>query len=129
MDAQLDNQAADLAWSIATGLKAGYGLREVLAVLASQAPQPAAAACQRLLAELEAGREVGEALDCWKQETPALARLADALATLDRLQHLDALSEELLRECGSDPAFYPAMRQQAEALGAQTPLRAREGLF
>ena len=125
MDQQIDSQAGDLAWSIATGLRAGYALREIIAQLASMAPEPAATACRKLLAELEAGREMREALAVWIQAPGGLARLAAALLDRDRAESLDALSQALVRECGSDPAFYPAMREQALALGAKTPERAQ----
>jgi hypothetical protein len=36
---------------------------------------------------------------------------------------LDRLSEELLREYGSDPAFYIPMRREAEQLEAKLPER------
>ncbi len=125
MDQQIDSQAGDLAWSIATGLRAGYALREIIAQLASLAPEPTASACRKLLAELEAGKEMREALAVWTQTPGGLARLAAALLDHDRAESLDALSQALLRECGSDPAFYPAMREQAQALGAKTPERAQ----
>jgi Flp pilus assembly protein TadB len=129
MDAGLDKQCSDLAWSIATGLRAGYDLRQVFTVLSSEAPEPAASASRLLLAEFEKGPNAETALATWKQALPsaAIGRLA---ALLERDQAggslpdlLDPLSEDLLREYGSDPAFYDSMRRQAEMLGARVPER------
>jgi hypothetical protein len=117
---------ADLAWSIATGLRAGYDLRQVFQAMAVEAPEPAAAACKRLLGELENGVELGPALANWQSAIPsaALGRLVEALqGSSESVILLDLLSEELLREYGSDPAFYPSMRREAEQLGAPVPER------
>jgi hypothetical protein len=127
MSVDLDRQLADLTWSIATGLRAGYSLRQVFEALAAEAPEPCASACQSFLAELEKCPEGNTALVNWQQaaSSAGLARLVEVLTQAGGLpDQLDPLSDELLRECGSDPAFYPAMRRQAEQLGAKTPERA-----
>lgn len=134
MYAGLDQQLGDLTWSIATGLRAGYSLRQVFEALAAEAPEPAASACKRLLAELDQGLDFNAALASWQRAIPsaALARLAGVLqqpahsaAQSGSLPNsLDPLSEDLLRECGSDPAFYAPMRREAEQLGAKVPERA-----
>ncbi len=118
----LDNQVSDLAWCIACGLRAGYSLRQLFGQLASIAPQPTAAACGPLSA----------ALEVWKKAYPsaALERLAEVIAkqpqTDGRLADaLMGLEQELLQTSGSDPAFYPLMREEAAQLGAQVPERAR----
>lgn len=131
MNAALDRQLGDLIWSISCGMRAGYSVREVFQALAAEAPEPAASAARRLLAALESGVSFEAALRDWKDAlpSPALARLADLLA----LHHqaggnladlIDPLGEELLRDLGSDPAFYAPMRRQAQALGAEVPARA-----
>ncbi len=134
MYAGLDRQLGDLVWSIATGLRAGYSLRQVFEALAAEAPEPAASACKRLLAELDQGLEFSAALASWQRAIPsaALARLVEVLKQPAQSARqsgsladlLDPLSEDLLRDCGSDPAFYAAMRQEAEQLGAKVPERA-----
>lgn len=129
----LDQQIGDMVWSIATGLRAGYNLREVFQALSAEAPEPAASACRLLLADLEKGLDLGAALAAWKQALPSapLARLADLLDHHLRAGGhlpglLDDLEADLLREYGSDPAYYPAMRREAGQLGAKIPARAIE---
>lgn len=130
MYAGLDQQLADLTWSIATGLRAGYSLRQVFEALAVEAPEPAASACKCLLAELDQGVDQTTALANWQRAIPsaALARLAEVLKRPEQsgslADLLDPLSEDLLRACGSDPAFYAPMRREAEQLGAKVPERA-----
>jgi Flp pilus assembly protein TadB len=130
----LERQLGDLTYCIATSLRAGYTLRQVFEVLASQAPEPAASACKLLLTELTQGRELKSALADWKAQvpSPALARLADQISGHSQeggnlVDLLDLLGEELLREAGSDPAFYPLMCEQAQALGAKLPQRVKNG--
>lgn len=133
MSDALDRQLGDLVWSISTGLRAGYNLKEVFQAMTAEAPEPAASACKRLLAELEQGKDYAAALAAWKQSvsSPRLARIIDVMAAHlqaggNLADQLDPLGEELLREVGSDPAFYPAMRREAHQLGAKVPERAGE---
>ncbi len=128
----LDNQVSDLAWCNTCGLRAGYNLRQVLGQLASTAPEPAAAACAQLSAALEQGQDLEAALGAWKKAYPsgALERLADRFARQPQpggnlADALEALEQDLLRTSGSDPAFYPLMREEAAQLGAKVPDRAR----
>ena len=130
MDSGLDRQAGDLTWALSTGLKAGYGLRQVLEVLSAEAPEPAASACSALLAEMGKGADMVTTLSNWKKtfSSPSLARLVDALINHDRTggslpDMLDPLSEEIIRDWGSDPSFYEPMRRQAAELGARVPER------
>lgn len=133
VNAALDQQIGDMVWSIATGLRAGYNLREVFQALSAEAPEPAASACRLLLADLEKGLDLGAALAAWKRAFPSdpLARLADLLDHHRRdgghlPDLLDPLEEALIGEYGSDPAYYPAMRREAGQLGANVPARAVE---
>ncbi len=129
----IDHQVSDLAWCITCGLRAGYSLRQVIEQLASTAPEPAAGACRQLSAALEQGQDLEAALEGWKQRYPsgALERLAEVIASQQRAggdlaDALEALEQDLLRTSGSDPAFYPLMREEAAQLGAKVPERARE---
>lgn len=131
MDTALERQLGDMIWSISCGIRAGYSVREVFTALAAEAPEPAAAAARRFLAALDSGADFTAALCAWKaaSPSPALARLADLIGQHQQsggnlADLIDPLGEELLREQGSDPAFYPAMRRQAAALGAAVPQRA-----
>ena len=131
MNTGLDQQLGDLAWSIATGLRAAYDLHQVFQAMAAEAPEPAASACKRLLAELDKGLELTPALVNWQNAIPsvALSRLVEALKQPSEDDFalpdiLEALSDDLLREFGSDPAFYPSMRREADQLGAKAPERA-----
>ena len=134
MTEALDRQLGDMIWSISCGLRAGYNIRQVFEALAAEAPEPAASAARRFLEEIEKGGYEA-ALRAWKESlsSPILARLASLMEqqrqTGGNLADLiDPLGEEVLRECGSDPAFYEAMRRQAEQLGASVPERARQNL-
>lgn len=130
MTTGLDQQIGDLTWAIVTGLRAGFSIRQVFEVLAGEAPEPAASACRRLLEILTLSGSLESALAEWVKSvpSPALARLAAAL-TQDQessgnlADQLEPLIDQLLAECGTDPAFYPALRREAEMLGANIPAR------
>jgi Flp pilus assembly protein TadB len=121
---ELDRQIGDMTWCITTGLFAGYSFRQTIEAMAKEAPEPAASACKRLLADFEQGLSFETALANWKNAFPsnALARLVEVV-----LYHrqtggnlgilLEPLSDDLVRQHGSDPAFHPAMREEAEILG------------
>ena len=133
MTEALDRQLGDMIWSISCGLRAGYSVRQVFEALVNEAPEPAASAARRFLEEINQSNDYAAALRAWKQAiaSPSLARLADLMEQQRQTggnlaDQLDPLGEELLRECGSDPAFYPALRRQAQALGAATPQRAAQ---
>jgi hypothetical protein len=130
MNTAFDRQLSDMIWSIATGLRAGYRFPEVLEALAQQAPEPTASVCRRFLTELAANPDLPTAITRWSQAYPStgLARLtALVLAHAERggnlADQLEPLGEQLGQEYGSDPAFYPAMRSEAEMLGAKVPQR------
>lgn len=127
MSLDLDRQLGDFIWSISCGLRAGYSIRQVLEALSAEAPEPSASAARRFVAEMDEGG-MESALQTWGETEPGLSRLA-GLIELQRqtgenlADLLDPLGEEMLREYGSDPAFYACMRRQAEALGANLPER------
>jgi Flp pilus assembly protein TadB len=133
MSEALDRQLGDMIWSISCGLRAAYSVRQVFEALASEAPEPAATAARNFLEALEKNGSYEAALRAWKEAipSPSLARLA-ALLELHRQSGgnladlIDPLGEELVRERGSDPAFYEPMRKQAKILGATVPERARQ---
>ncbi len=129
----LDSQVSDLAWCLSCGLRAGYNLREVFEQLAKLAPEPSASACRQMAEALEQGQDILLALEDWKRENPsiALARLANAIAQSQQTDGnladmLELLEQELLQASGSDPAFYPMMREEAVQLGAKIPARAQQ---
>ena len=133
MSEALDRQLGDMIWSISCGLRAAYNVRQVFEALAAEAPEPAATAARRFLEALEKGGGYEFALRAWKEAipSPSLARLADLLdhhrQTGGNLADMiDPLGEELVRERGSDPAFYEPMRKQAKILGATVPERANQ---
>jgi hypothetical protein len=135
MNDPIERQLGDLAWAIVTGLRSAYSLPQVLEVLARLAPQPAAGECQRVVEALREGADLPAALAGWQQPAaPAsLRRLARCLSSGPSesgslLEDLDTFSADLLRECGSDTAFYPALRQEAEDLGAEVPAHVRQWL-
>ena len=126
----LERQLGDLTWCIATGLRAGYSLKQTFETLADQAPEPAAQVCQHLLADLEAGQDFEAALANLKQAFPstALGRLVDVILKQRQTggnlaELLDLFGDDLVSQAGSDPAFHAVMRQEAEALGATLPKR------
>jgi Flp pilus assembly protein TadB len=127
-----DRQLGDLVWSLATGLLAGYSLRQVIEAIATNAPEPTASAFKRLDADLKTGFSLDEGLANLKKSVPS-EHLGKVIAVIQEQQKtggnlalmLEPLSRELVEQAGSDGAFYPAMRQEAEALGAQVPERAR----
>jgi Flp pilus assembly protein TadB len=133
MSEALDRQLGDMIWSISCGMRAGYNVRQVFEALAAEAPEPAATAARRFLAGLEKGGGFESALRAWKEAfpSPSLARLADLLdqhhqAGGNLADLIDPLGDELVRERGSDPAFYEPMRKQAKILGASVPDRAKQ---
>lgn len=123
---ELDRQMGDMTWCITTGLFAGYSFREMIQAMTEKAPEPAASACKRLLADLEQGLSFETAMANWKHDFPSgpLARLVDVVLYHRRTGGnlgilLEPLSDDLVHQHGSDPAFYPAMREEAEVLGCK----------
>lgn len=127
----LDRQLADLVWMMATALRAGYSVRQVVEQLAAEVPQPAAGACARLAAELNSGLTPDQAFANWQQKTLSTF-LPDIAAVIREHQQnggnladmLAPVADQLLDTAGTDPAFYPAMRRLANNVGAALPERA-----
>ncbi len=133
MNEALDRQLGDMIWSISCGLRAAYSVRQVFEAVAAEAPEPAATAARRFLEAWEKSGSYESALGAWKEAipSPALARLADLLEQQRQsggnlADIIDPLGEELVRELGSDPAFYEPMRKQAKILGATVPDRVNQ---
>lgn len=128
-----DRQLGDLVWSLVTGLFAGYNLRQVIEAIAKEAPEPTAGAFQRLDADLNAGLSLDEGLENLLEAVPSqyLEQVIDVIMEQHRAggnlaELLEPLVDDILQQVGSDGAFYPAMRKEAEQLGAPLPDRARE---
>jgi len=126
-----DRQLGDVVWMIVSGLRAAYNLEQIADALSKELPEPAASAFRRLHADLRAGLALDEAFANLKRAVPSV-HLAEALAIIQQHGHdyatadlLEDLSEHLVAQLGSDPALYPAMQRQAEALGGPVPERAK----
>ena len=127
-----DRQLGDAVWMLATGLLAGYSLKQVIQALAAETPEPVASAFRRLHDDLEAGLSLDEACANLKKAVPS-THLAEVLAVIQQQRQtgdnlaelLVPVGEKIIQQAGSDPALYTAMRQQAEQLGAQVPERAK----
>jgi hypothetical protein len=126
-----DRQLGNAVWMIINGLRAGYDLKQVFEALSKETPEPVASAFKRLHVDLSAGLALDEALANLKRAIPS-KHLAEVLAVIQ--QHgqdwktanlLEPLSEKIIAQVGSDPALYPAMHRQAEALGASVPERTK----
>jgi hypothetical protein len=131
MSAALDQQLSDMVWSVMTGLRAGYELREVFEVISKEAPEPAALTAKIFVDEIAKGGDVSTALANMKRAFPSpfLDRVISVILELQQTDHnladaLEPLIDEFLSECGSDPAFYEFMREEAKTLGAEVPERA-----
>jgi Flp pilus assembly protein TadB len=129
----LDRQLSDFACVLGMALRAGYGLRQVVEAMSDRAPEPTASVCKGWVADLEAGRTYDEAF-ANVQETWPSPYLAQIVETIVRHQEtggnladrLDPLSEQIYRAVGTDEAFYPEMRNLANAVQGPLPDRVRE---
>jgi hypothetical protein len=128
-----DRQVGDLVWSLVTGLRAAYSLPQVIEAMSLNAPEPTASAFKRLHADITSGlpleqglanllkavpsRHLGQVVAVIEEQRKAGGNLAELLAPL---------ADSILQQAPSDGTFYPAMRVEAETLGAPLPDRARE---
>lgn len=126
-----DRQLGDLVWTMTTALRAGYSLRQIFEQLAAVAPEPTASACRRLVDDLGKGLSLSEAFANLREtiHSPHLNEIVDTIQkqrqTGGNLANmLEPLGEEILKQAGSDPAFYDAMRELAESVQARLPERA-----
>jgi tight adherence protein B len=132
--ATLDRQLGDCVYVLVTALRAGYTFRQCLEVMAQVAPEPTVSVFQGLLADLEAGCTYDEAFANAQKTWPS-PYLAQIVKTIERNQQtggnladqLDPLSEMIYQAVGTDEAFYPEMRNQAQELGNLLPDRVRRG--
>ena len=135
--AALDRQLSDIVYMLIKALRSGYSVRESLEALAETAPEPAASALKGWLADLESGCTYDEAFvnlqAVWP--SPYLAQIvATIVATVPRSQgsggnlatQLEPLAEQIYQAVGTDQAFYPEMRRQAERLGGPLPDRVQK---
>ena len=127
----LDRQMGDLVWCFYNGLRAGYSTPQVFDMLSREAPEPARGACKSLFEDLLQSVPMAEALEKWKQAypSPLLAQVAEKMMEQQRAgghlaDLLVPLEAEFIRQAGSDPAFYEAMRTEAKRIGAKLPERA-----
>jgi hypothetical protein len=129
----LDRQLGDLVHVLVKALRSGYSLRESVRMMAETAPEPASCALQGWQADLEAGRTHEEALAKLRIAWPS-QYLAQIVETILQNQgggspladQIAPLSEQIYAAVGSDEAFYPEMRRQAEYLGGPLPNRVRQ---
>lgn len=128
-----DRQLGDLVCVMTIALRAGYGLRQILEILSTEAPEPTASACKRWVADLEAGLSYDEAFANMQKAWPS-QYLAQVIAAIQGHQQtggnladmLEPIGDGVFKEIGSDKAFYPAMRELANSVCAPLPERARE---
>ena len=125
-----DRQLSDFIWMATTYLRAGYSLQQIFEHLATEAPQPTATACSRLLADLNNGMVLSEALVNWEKNNPS-AFLPEIVATMLRQRSeggnlaymLEPMGEAIFQKVGSDKAFQPVMESLAENVRAALPDR------
>jgi Flp pilus assembly protein TadB len=133
----LDCQLSEFVYVLIKALRSGYSLRQSLEAMAESAPEPTASALKGWVTDLEAGCTYDEAFAhmqvAWP--SPYLAQIvATIVATIARNQEsggnlaaqLEPLAEQIYQAVGSDEAFYPEMRRQAEHLGGPLPDRVRK---
>lgn len=130
----LDRQLADCVFVLATALRAGYALRQCIEVMAQIAPEPTISVFQGLLADMEAGCTYDEAFANAQKNWPS-PHLAQIIETIVQNQQagdnladqLAPLSKPIYQAVGTDEAFYPEMRRQAQELGNLLPDRVQKG--
>ena len=146
----LDRQIGDLVWCFYNGLRASNSILQVFDMLRQEAPEPARQASAIFFDDLcksVPGAEalvnwnevspsplsfpLAEPLERWKQAYPSpyIAKVAEKILEYQQkgghlADMLEPLEMEFVRKSGSDPAFYEAMRREAEEIGASLPERA-----
>jgi Flp pilus assembly protein TadB len=129
----LDRQLSDFVCVLIKALRSGYSLRQSLEAMAETAPEPTAGAFKGWLADLEAGCTYDEAFAHMQVTWPSpyLAQIVEAILRNqgsggNPATQLEPLAEQIYQAAGSDEAFYPEMRRQAQQLGGPLPDRVRE---
>lgn len=130
----LDRQLSDLLYVLMKALRSGYSLRRSLEAVTESAPEPTAGAFKGWLTDLEAGCTYDEAFANLQAAWPS-PYLAQIVAAIIRNQksggnlaaQLEPLAERIYQAAGTDEAFYPEMRRQAEQLGGPLPERVQKG--
>jgi Flp pilus assembly protein TadB len=132
--ATLDRQLSDCVYVLVTALRAGYTLRQCIEVMAQVAPEPTISVFQGLLADLETGCTYDEAFANAQKTWPSsyLAQIVELIVQNQQTggnlaDQLAPLSELIYQEVGTDEAFYPEMRHQAQELGNALPDRVQKG--
>jgi Flp pilus assembly protein TadB len=129
----LDRQLSDFVCVLGMALRAGYSLRQAMEAMSDRAPEPTASVCRGWMADLEAGCTYDEAFANVQEAWPS-PYLAQIIETIVRHQQtggnladqLDPLSEQIYQAVGTDEAFYPEMRNLANAVRGLLPDRAQE---
>jgi Flp pilus assembly protein TadB len=126
----LDRQLSDFVIVLTLALRSGYSLRQVIGTMVDRAPEPTAAVCKGLIADLEAGLTYDEAFanaqKAWP--SPHLAQIVKTIVQHQRTggnlaDQLDPLAEQIYQATGTDEAFYPEMRDLASAVEGPLPDR------
>jgi Flp pilus assembly protein TadB len=130
----LDRQLSDLVYVLIKALRAGYSLQQSLEAVGESAPEPTAGALKGWLADLDAGCTYDKAFAHMQAAWPSphLKQIADAIVRDQETggnlaAQLEPLAERIYQAVGTDKAFYPEMRRQAEQLGGPLPERVRKG--
>ncbi|MBN1140118.1 MAG: type II secretion system F family protein [Anaerolineae bacterium] len=129
----LDRQLSDFVIVVGLALRSGYSLRQVIEAMPGRAPEPTASLCKSVVADLEAGCTYDEAFANAQKAWPS-PYLAQIVETIVRHQQsggnladqLDPLAEQIYQAAGSDEAFYPEMRELADAVKGPLPERVRQ---
>ena len=129
----LDRQLSDFVYMMVVALRSGYSLRQVLEAMSDRAPEPTASACKGWVADLEAGCTYDEAFANMQEAWPS-PYLAQIVETIKRHQQIGGnlaeqlvpLSAQIYQAVGTDEAFYPEMRDLANAVRGPLPDRVKK---
>ena len=129
----LDRQLSDFVIVTALGLRSWYSLRQLMETMSGRAPEPTASVCRGWVAGLEAGCTYDEAFANVQASWPSpyLAQIVETIVRHQQIggnlaDQLDPLSRQIYQAVGTDEAFYPEMRNLADAVKAPLPDRVRE---
>jgi Flp pilus assembly protein TadB len=129
----LDRQLSDFVYMMVVALRSGYSLRQVWEMMSDRAPEPTASACKGWVADLAAGCTYDQAFanlqEAWS--SPYLAQIVGTIKRHGQIGgnlagQLEPLSEQIYQAVGTDEAFYPEMRDLANAVRGSLPDRVKE---